>query len=165
MENDDIAENVGQHGQSKMQNKAPERRAFQPSQRELEPYRKQHKITVFDYEISEIPRPLNTTQDFPGMISIGCHGRNSYGDRVEFSDNHGSTSSTEGVIHDLAIAKSAMQIQMQVTEYPTYDNIFITFGTFHISMAYFTVLGSLIDWSGGPAVRTDGLFKGKHYNR
>ena len=48
-----------------------------------------------------------------------------------------------------------MQIQMQVTESPTYDNIFITFGTFHISMAYFTVLGSLIDWSGGPAVLTE----------
>ena len=47
------------------------------------------------------------------MISTGCHGRNSYGDRVEFS------ASTEGVIHDLAIAKPAMQIQMQVTESPT----------------------------------------------
>ena len=46
----------------KMKNKAHVRRAFQPSQRDLEPYRKQHKITLFDYEIREIPRPLNTTQ-------------------------------------------------------------------------------------------------------
>ena len=79
-----------------------------------------------------------------------------------------------GVItYDLAIAKPAMQIQ--VTESPTYDNIFITFGTFHTSMDYFTVLGSLIDGSGGPAVLTesdilapgslDGFLKGKHYNR
>ena len=61
---------------------------------------------MLDYEIREIPRPLNTTQiedkEFLGMISTGCHGRNSYGDRVEFSDNHGPTASTEGVIHDLA---------------------------------------------------------------
>ena len=73
---------------------------------------------------------------------------------MEFSDNHGSTASTEDVIHDLAIAKPAMQIQMQATESSTYmyDNIFITFGTFHISMAYFTLLGSLIDWSGGKVV-------------
>ena len=62
MEHDDIAENVGQHGQPKMQNKAHVRRAFPPSRRDLEPYRKQHKLTLFDYEIREIPRPLNTTQ-------------------------------------------------------------------------------------------------------
>ena len=55
-------ENVGQHGQPKMQHKAPVRCAFQPSQRELEPFGKQHKIIVLDYEIREIPRPLNTTQ-------------------------------------------------------------------------------------------------------
>ena len=53
------------------------------------------------------------------MISIGCQVRKSYGDRVELSDNHGSTASTEGVIHELAIAKPAMQTQMQVTESPT----------------------------------------------
>ena len=79
MENDDIAENVGQNGQPKMQNKAHVRHVFQPYQRELEPYRKQPKITLLDYEIREIPCLLNTTQieynDFLGMISIGCHGR------------------------------------------------------------------------------------------
>ena len=97
---------------------------------------------MLDYEIREIPRPLNTTQiehkECLGMISTGCHGRNSYGDRVEFSDNHGPTASTEGVIHDLAIAKPAMQIQMQVTESPTYDNIFIIIGIYLYGLFYCT---------------------------
>ena len=66
-------------------------------------------------------------------------------------------------------------MQIQVTESPKYDNVFITFGAFHTSMAYFVVLGSLIDGSGGPTILTesdvlstgslDGFLKGKHYNR
>jgi hypothetical protein len=43
------------------------------------------------------------------------------------------------VVHyDLAIAKPAMQIQAE--EKPTYDNVFICFGPFHIQLAY---LGAL----------------------
>ena len=43
------------------------------------------------------------------------------------------------VVHyDLAIAKPAMQIQF--TESPKYENVFIAFGPFHICMAYFAVL-------------------------
>ena len=41
--------------------------------------------------------------------------------------------------YDLAIANPALLIQAQ--EYTKYDNVFICFGTFHISMAYF---GSLV---------------------
>ncbi|EFN63888.1 hypothetical protein EAG_08093, partial [Camponotus floridanus] len=39
------------------------------------------------------------------------------------------------VIYDLAIAKVAMQIQ--ASEKPTYDNLFIHLGAFHIMIAYF----------------------------
>ena len=76
------------------------------------------------------------------------------------------------VVHyDLAIAKPAMQIQF--TESPKYDNVFI--GPFHIYMAYFAVLGYYLDGSGGPEILTDsgvlapgslnGFLAGKHYNR
>ena len=78
------------------------------------------------------------------------------------------------VVHyDLAITKPAMQIQ--VTESPKYDNIFISFVPFHICMAYFAVLGHMVDASGGPEVLTEsdvlapgslnGFLAGKHYNR
>ena len=50
------------------------------------------------------------------------------------------------VHYDLAIAKPALQIQAQ--ESPKYDNVFICFGTFHISMAYFGSLGYLLESSG-----------------
>lgn len=39
------------------------------------------------------------------------------------------------ITYDLAIAKVAMQIQS--TEKPRFDNLFIHFGSFHIMMAYF----------------------------
>ena len=77
------------------------------------------------------------------------------------------------VTYDLAIAKPAMQIQD--TEAQRYDNIFVAFGAFHITMAYFAVLGYFIDGSGGPEVLTEndvlapgslnGFLAGKHYNR
>ena len=51
------------------------------------------------------------------------------------------------VTYDLAIAKPALQIQNQ--ESPTYDNVFICFGAFHISLAYFGCLGYFIEGSGG----------------
>lgn len=78
------------------------------------------------------------------------------------------------VVHyDLAIAKPALQIQ--AVESPRFDNLFIAFGPFHISLAYFGALGHLIDSSGGPEILTEcgvlapgslnGLLSGKHYNR
>ena len=77
------------------------------------------------------------------------------------------------VTYDLAIAKPALQIQ--ATESPLYDNIFICFGAFHVVMAYFGGLGYLLDGSGGPEILTEtevlaagslnGFLPGKHYNR
>lgn len=77
------------------------------------------------------------------------------------------------VTYDLAIAKPALQIQAQ--DAPTYDNIFICFGAFHIALAYFGCLGYFLDGSGGPNILTEcevlapgslrGFLLGKHYNR
>ena len=49
---------------------------------------------------------------------------------------------------DLAIAKLAYQIQ--ATEAPVIDTIFINLGAFHIEMAYFNAIGKYIAESGGP---------------
>ena len=78
------------------------------------------------------------------------------------------------VVHyDLAIAKPALQIQ--ATESPRFDNLFIAFGPFHICLAYFGALGHFIENSGGPEILTEsdvlasgslnGFLSGKHYNR
>ena len=77
------------------------------------------------------------------------------------------------VHYDLAIAKPAKQIQQ--SESPLYDNIFVCFGPFHIQLAYFGSLGYIIDESGGPHILTDtevlaagslnGFISGKHFNR
>ena len=79
-----------------------------------------------------------------------------------------------GVVHyDLNAAKPALQIQS--TEAPKYDNLFICFGPFHIMMSYFGSVGYLIDSSGGPEILVDadvlasgsltGFLKGKHFNK
>ena len=77
------------------------------------------------------------------------------------------------VHYDLAIAKPALQIQS--TDSPAFDNIFVGFGAFHIELAYFAVLGHMLSESGGPQVLIDtevlasgslnGFLSGKHYNR
>ena len=77
------------------------------------------------------------------------------------------------VTYDLAIAKPASQIQE--VESPTFDNVFIMFGTFHIMMTYFSSIGFFIDGSGGDTIMIDteilssgslkGFLSGKHYNR
>ena len=77
------------------------------------------------------------------------------------------------VTYDLAIAKLALQIQ--ATEAPQYDNIFICFGPFHIILAYFACLGHYLDGSGGAEILTEtavlaggslnGFLNGKHFNR
>ncbi|MCG7875152.1 MAG: hypothetical protein N0C90_02335 [Candidatus Thiodiazotropha endolucinida] len=77
------------------------------------------------------------------------------------------------VHYDLAIAKPAKQIQQ--SESPLYDNIFVCFGPFHIQLAYFGSLGYIIDESGGPHILVDsevlasgslnGFISGKHFNR
>ena len=77
------------------------------------------------------------------------------------------------VTYDLAIAKPALQVQAQ--ESPIFDNIFICFGAFHICMAYFNVLGYIIESSGctdvlcSAEVLAQGSVRsfiaGKHFNR
>ena len=58
------------------------------------------------------------------------------------------------VVHyDLAIAKPALQIQ--ATEAPHFDNLFIAFGPFHICLAYFGAIGHFIENSGGPEMLTE----------
>ena len=54
------------------------------------------------------------------------------------------------VTYDLAIAKIAMQIQLE--ESPMYDSLFVAMGSFHIEMAFFSAIGKLIAESGGPHI-------------
>ena len=55
--------------------------------------------------------------------------------------------------YDLAIGKMAMEVQIE--EAPTFDNIFVTLGSFHIEMAFFSVIGKYISESGGPHLLTE----------
>ena len=61
------------------------------------------------------------------------------------------------VHYNLPIVKSALKLQD--TESPKYDNIFIAFGPFHITMTYFAAPGHLIDvygaGYGGPEILTE----------
>ena len=60
--------------------------------------------------------------------------------------------------YDLAITKMAMEIQIE--EAPTFDNIFVTLGSFHIKIAFFSVIGKYISESGGPHLLTgSGIIK------
>ncbi|XP_046591518.1 uncharacterized protein LOC124293671 isoform X3 [Neodiprion lecontei] len=77
------------------------------------------------------------------------------------------------VTYDLAIAKVALQIQ--ATENPTFDNLFIHLGPFHIMMAYFKAIGKVISDCGLTTVMVEssllangsvnGFLDGKHFNR
>lgn len=77
------------------------------------------------------------------------------------------------VTYDLAIAKVALQIQS--TEAPKFDNIFIHLGPFHIMMAYFKAIGKFIADCGLSNVMVQsnllasgsvaGFQDGKHFNR
>ena len=55
--------------------------------------------------------------------------------------------------YDLAIAKMVMEIQTE--EAPTFDDIFVTLGSFHIEMAFFSVIWKYISKSGGPHLLTE----------
>ena len=75
--------------------------------------------------------------------------------------------------YDLAIAELVMEIQME--EAPTFDNNFVTLGSFHIEMAFFSVIRKYISESGGPHLLTEsGIIEngsltsfllGKYYKR
>ena len=57
------------------------------------------------------------------------------------------------VTYDLTVAKIAKQIQ--ATEKPLFDIVFIMFGSFHIEMSYFISLRRIIEGSRGPYVLTE----------
>ena len=57
------------------------------------------------------------------------------------------------VTYDLNAAKPAFQIQ--ATENPLYDDIFIMLGPFHIELTFFKAIGKLIAESGGPSLLTE----------
>ena len=77
------------------------------------------------------------------------------------------------VTYYLNTAKPAFQIQ--ATENPLYENIFIMPGPFHIEMAFFKAIGKLIAEPGGPSMLMEtsaptaesmnGLLEGKNFNR
>ena len=77
------------------------------------------------------------------------------------------------VTYDFAIAKVAMQIQ--ATDTPKYDNLFVNLGAFHVEMTFFKVMGKFIAESGGPYILNEcdvlqkgsinGFIQGKSYNR
>ena len=77
------------------------------------------------------------------------------------------------VTYDLAIAKKAKQIQS--VEFPAFSDLFIMFGAFHIELCWFSVLGKLIEGSGGTFLLTEAriiangslnkFLRGKMYNR
>lgn len=77
------------------------------------------------------------------------------------------------VTYDLAIAKVALQIQS--TEKPAFDNLFIHLGPFHIMMAYFKAVGKIITDCGLSNIMVqsnllasgsvNGFLEGKHFNR
>lgn len=77
------------------------------------------------------------------------------------------------VTYDLAIAKVALQIQS--TDSPQFDNIFIHLGSFHIMMAFFKAIGKFIDNCGLSQMMVDsnllaggsvgGFITGKHFSR
>lgn len=52
------------------------------------------------------------------------------------------------ITYDLAIAKMALKIQAE--EAPTFDNVFVALGAFHMEMSFFGVIGKYIAESGGP---------------
>lgn len=77
------------------------------------------------------------------------------------------------VTYDLNTAKLAIQIQ--ITESPNFNDIFIMLAPFTSKCFFFKVLGKLIDSSGGKEVLKDsdeltsgswnGFLGGKHFNR
>ena len=57
------------------------------------------------------------------------------------------------VTYDLAVAKIAKQIQS--TEAPLFENVFVMFGSFHTEMSFFGSIGRIIEDSDGPFVLTE----------
>ena len=65
--------------------------------------------------------------------------------------------------YDLAIAKMAMEIQIE--EGPTFDKIFVTVGSFHIEMVFFSVIRKYISESGGSHTLTEsGIIQNRFFS-
>lgn len=60
------------------------------------------------------------------------------------------------VTYDIATATPALQMQAQASQ--KFDSIFICFGAFHISTAFLTPLGYILDSSGCPEILPLALF-------
>ena len=66
-------------------------------------------------------------------------------------------------------------MQMQITDAPKYDDLFIMPGPFHIELAFSKAIGKIVETSGGPEMLNDsgvlapgslnGFLQGKHFNR
>ena len=54
--------------------------------------------------------------------------------------------------YDLAIAKTALQLQEEEEEALKFDNVFVAIGGSHIEMAAFAVFGKYIAKFGGPNI-------------
>ena len=77
------------------------------------------------------------------------------------------------VTYDLAVAKVGMQLQAE--ENLTYDHVFIHLGPFHVTCAFFSMLGKYLADSGGPHILNEthviekgslkSFLSGKSYNR
>ena len=74
------------------------------------------------------------------------------------------------VTYDLAITKIALQVQAE--EKSTFDRIFISLGSFHIEVAFFSAIGKVIAESGGLYILSEcakgslhSFLTGKHHNR
>lgn len=77
------------------------------------------------------------------------------------------------IFYDLAIAKVALQIQ--TTEKPRFDDLFIHLGPFHVILAYFKAIGKFIIDCGLSEIMIEsellasgsmnGFIAGKHFNR
>ena len=56
-------------------------------------------------------------------------------------------------------------MQIQAEEKPTFDNILISLGSFHLEIAFFfSALGKIIEESGGPHI-LEKVLRGKSYKR
>ena len=106
-----------------------------------------------------------TNQCVP-YISFCCHRNFERSLKMADKANWDSIS----VTYDLAITKIALQVQAE--EKSTFDRIFISLGSFHIEVAFFSAIGKVIAESGGLYILSEcakgslhSFLTGKHHNR
>ena len=94
------------------------------------------------------------------LIIHGSHATSSFKSRCIKETMHQSQILAEGCgqdyalrIYDLTTAKIARRIHFE--EAPIFDNLFIFLGSFHTEMSFFSSLGRMLEWSGGPYVLSE----------